>query len=1475
MFPNYFLRTGILLLLLFAPVILHSQVAESIQNQMKFRHITIDNGLSSNRVISICQDNYGYMWIATFNGLNRYNGIDFRVYYHHAGNPHSLPSNLIFKVFCDSKGRVWIGSRQGLSYYDETIDGFFHLELNDKRQNYSVYDIEEDADHNLWIATYRGIVVYSLEKNEVTGIYAKNSTGISLPSDSVSCIMIDRKENVWFSAFDKGLSFLNLATGEYKHIRQMPDGSGGLPDNRIDDIYEDNSGKIWIATYNGGVSLLDPHSFAITHYNIDQKNPYTERVRVIFEDNANNLFFGTRGGLYAFNRENNTFYLYADSKHRFSQLSHNSILCYYKDKNNGLWLGTHYGGINYADMNRKPFAFFTEFENDQRFLNSNIVFTFAKDSRGNLYIGTEKGLNIYNENTNTFKYLVHDPQNINSPSYNDVKSVALDKDENLWIGTNLGGLDYYSPRTGKFIHYRHKPGDSTSLLSDKVYNVHVDSRNNLWVLTNSNWDDLPSQLSCLESGSGEFKHYKYSFYIGISENARGDLRVGGIGGFWLFDYEKRKFTFVENDSLIGKVYAVYEDTRGNIWTGSNRGLARYNRETNTFADYTYDKGYPFSNVYGILEDNHLNLWISTNSGLVKMTKAVIMPGKIKYQVYDTKDGIQSKEFNYNAYYKAADGMFYFGGINGFNAFYPDIIKDNEFRPDIVISDLLINNQSVPVGIKFNGRVILENPISNTKKIRLRNRDRIFTLRFDALHYSNPEQNSYLYMLSGFDKDYIRANAYNNYVTYTGLPADEYTFKVYGANFDDIRSEQPAELIIKILPPVWRTWWFRIIAFIMLVTASLAYAYLRSAKLRKQKRLLEKAVEERTSELNKSYHELKSHQDELVARNEEIQAQKEEIVQQRDQIHMQNEQLTQSYEKIKILSDFGKKLASTLNLDAINDMIFNYVSSLTDTSVFGIGIYDEKTKSIFFSRLIENNISIPPFSSFLNDSTSCAALCFKNQQIIMSNDYEQEYKNYITELMVRSSSVPKSLIYIPLTVMEKKIGILTVQSYRKNAYTEKDLNTLQSLASYIAIALDNAAAYEIIKNQFQELEKHRNELELLVQERTSDLEKAKEKAEESDRLKSAFLANMSHEIRTPLNAIVGFVNLLSEDQIVEDEKREFYQIIQSNGFTLLNLINDIIDFSKIEAGQMDITLSEIRLDKLFNEIYHIYIEELRRLSQNSKQQVEIKLNTDLLDAVPVLATDYVRLKQIFCNLIHNAIKFTRNGSIEFGIKKLSEDGKVTFYVKDTGIGIDKKNFEIIFERFRKIEDDTMTLYRGTGLGLSITKYLVERLGGEIWLDSEVGKGTEFFFSLPLTVAEKSSSQKVTRITTTGLPIPNWSKSGLLVVEDEGSNFLVIDSMLKKTNIEIFWAKNGEEAIEIFKKNINKINLVLMDIKLPKMDGFEAAKEIKKVKDTVPIIAQTAYALPREEHLIRQENFDDYLSKPIVRDKLIRLMSQYLS
>ena len=473
---------------------------------------------------------------------------------------------------------------------------------------------------------------------------------------------------------------------------------------------------------------------------------------------------------------------------------------------------------------------------------------------------------------------------------------------------------------------------------------------------------------------------------------------------------------------------------------------------------------------------------------------------------------------------------------------------------------------------------------------------------------------------------------------------------------------------------------------------------------------------------------------------------------------------------------------------------------------------------------EEGIKISDFTSSLDDTTSMGVYCFKRNETVLSNDFKNEYKNYITRLHIRTAKIPQSVIYIPLFVGNKKIGIFTLQSYEKNAFSGQIIPLVESMASYIAIALDNANVYEIVRDQNEKLEKKKEFLEHLVKERTRDLEQAKNKAEESDRLKSAFLSNMSHEIRTPLNAIIGFIELIDGSNNTPEEIQSFHQIIKNSGFTLLQLINDIIDFSKMESGQLEFFITDVKLNDLLSEIYKTFSEEIRKNKALNNQSVQLKLHM-ASDKQIFVKTDAVRLQQIFNNLIGNAVKFTKEGFIEFGIKEITPEQEIVFFVRDTGIGIEKKHQQKIFSRFVKIDDDKTTIYRGTGLGLTITKHLVETMGGKIRVESERGKGSEFIFHLPYEGSQDDVSYVTNQKVKTEEVIPDWSNKHFLIVEDEESNYQVINSLLKKTGVETTWARDGQESIKLYQQHKDIINLVLLDIKMPKMDGFQVIRELK--------------------------------------------------
>ena len=1457
--------------------ILFSQNYHEIQKQFSFKHITIDNGLSNNGITGICQDKLGYMWFATLNGLNKYNGIENIKYIHENKDQLSIISNWVNTVYSDSEGNIWAGTEIGICRYDEVENNFvaFYNDIIPESVG-NVYEFVEDSLKNLWIGTSNGLYAYNLITKKSVKLNKIVIDSTKIPSGAIDNLMLEG-DKIWISFFRNAIGLYNIKTNNLRIFYSGKDYAGKIPDLRIEILFRDKLGYTWIGSYNNGIELFNPIDSSFQHLQVNKDDIYTTRVRAFFEDTKGNLFAGTRGGLYIYDRYKNQFNLYADVKHKFSTLSNNSVLCSYIDQCGGLWLGTRYGGVNYSNLEQKPFVHFSARENDNRFLNHSSVFAFAEDSKGTLYVATENGLNIFDPKTYTFSYKTSEDKDY-PLSYNDIKALACDKNDNIWIGSNNGGLDYYNSSTKSVKHFRNNPKHIESLWSDKVYYLLNDKNNDLWVISNPDRENYPSTLSCLKNGQNSFIHFRNDFYGGLYEKADDNLLIGGKEGFYIYNRKNNQFLFKRNDTLIRNTLCIYEDFKGNIWIGSNYGLTRYDIKNESFKQYSLTTGYPIYEVYGILSDDEYNLWISTSDGLIKLIDVIVNPESMEYKVYTKNDGLQSKQFIPNAYFKSKEGEMYFGGINGYNSFLPDKIRDSRYSPEIHFSSLRIGNKNIMPGEKVSGKVMINDIISRAAKITIAPNVQTITLTFDALHYTNPQENKYEYMLVGFDNDWTNANAYNNSITYTDLPAGNYDLIVYALNSDGIQSLNPAEIKIEVLPHYWNTALFKILMAILVLVIGTTIYKLRVYNLRNQKKKLAVKVKEKTKELEDSYYKLQERQNEILAQNEEIQTQNEEIFQQneeivaqRDEIKRKSDELEEAFNKTKLLNDFGKKITSTLNIEAVNDMIYKYLTSLMDTSIFGIGIYDEKKNGLVFSSLMESGKPIDEFISTLDDTTSLGAYCFNNQEVVACSDFEKEFSQYISEIKVRSSSTPKSLMYAPLTVNKKRIGVFTVQSYYYNAYSVQDFFTFESLASFIAIALDNSWAYNQLRSQNEEIEKHRTNLSKLVYDRTKELEKAKVKAEESDRLKSAFLANLSHEIRTPLNAIIGFIEVVSNETISEKEKINLYPLIQNSGFYLSNLINDIIDFSKIEANQIEIRSEVVMIEPVLKDIFHFFSEEIIRLNKSIDQSVSLRYSGIDCSQLAIY-TDIIRFKQIMNNLIGNAIKFTTKGEIEFGVTSFDQS-YVTFFVKDTGIGIDKKNFDIIFERFRKIEDNIETIYRGTGLGLAITKYLLVRMGGDIWVESKLGSGSQFFFKLPVSKSEIKVPANVNSFYDT-LKSPDWKNKNVLVVEDEQSNFMLLESMLKKTNINIYWAKNGEEAVKMFKTNNSVIDLILMDIKLPVKNGIEAAKEIKEFKNSVPIIAQTAHALPHEEYEIRNSGFDEYITKPIVKSKLFDIMSGFI-
>lgn len=1269
---------------------------------LRFDRISIADGLSQSSINCLYQDSYGFLWIGTEDGLNRYDGYEFTVYLPDQTNPKSIASNFMYDIVEDNNRNLWIATRNGLSrfnYEKETFTNYIHTPNNPTTiPDNDVMSCFVDSKGTTWAGSKGGLSKISLDD----GIFkAKNYQHIlndstSLVHNYIWEIFEDSNGYLWLGT-DNGLSKFDPKNETFTNYIANPDDPDAIWGEVIHSIAEDSQGNIWLGSFEAGLNKFDPKTGKFKHYNIKTGYNVSNLIFEIYVDDNQNIWVGTYEGLNLYDKQKDDFYHYSNDPKDLGSLSFNIVQCIYKDKGGVLWIGTD-GGLNKVDLKKKQFNHYRKIFNNPNSLINNRVWAFCEDSQGYIWIGTSDGLDRFDPENKVFKHFK--PKfHKDSLATRNIWAIIETKDKHLWLGTWGQGLFEYDRETGKFKNYIHESLNPNSLSSDFVRSLYEDKDGIIWIGT------YGGGLCTYNRKTNEFGYYlhdkddtnslSHEFAYSIYEDQRGTIWVATRNGLSRFD--KRNETFKRYRHDPASLYSIshnyircfHEDVHGNLWIGTSGGLNRFDHSSERFFSYTKKDGLPNDVVYGILSHNK-QLWLSTNKGI-----SCFDTEKETFKNYEAADGLQSNEFNGGAYYKSRSGKLYFGGINGFNSFYPDSIKENDYIPPIVITNFQILNETVPIGADEDGRVILEKSIYTTDKIFLDHNDYFFSFEFASLHFARPKRNKYAYMLKGFDQDWIYINADKRFATYTNLNPGKYTFLVKGTNKDGKWNNVPASIKINVIPPFWlQTWFYFVVGFFVIINLVL-FIKIRENNLLRGKRELEEAVKSRTKEIEQ-------HRDEIEKQRDEIEKQRDEIEIQHDEIKMQRDYLSR-----------------------------------------------------------------------------------QNDQIIKQN---------------------------------------------------------------------------------KELEIHRRHLERLVRERTEDLVKAKEKAEESDRLKTSFLANMSHEIRTPMNAIIGFSQLLSKPDLKEDQRKEFIKLINDSSESLLVLIDDILDISRIEANQLKIEKSDVELTALLNDLFVSFSNQVKQ----SGREIEIRLYNPFGENEFLITTDPQRLKQILANLLSNAMKYTEKGFIEFGFNIEDFDNKplLEFYVKDTGIGLPDDMIDKVFDRFRKVEKGNRKVYRGAGLGLTICKNLLKILGGSIRVESKLNIGSTFYFTIPFEKG-KGDDFKVSD-KEKGIAKHNWNQKTIMIVEDDTINYKFLEVGLKPTNVKILWAKTGVEAVDMFKEN--KIDLILMDIQLPVMDGLEATTKIKKLNKDVPVIAQTAFALSIEKEQIFSAGCDDYMAKPIVMKTLIDRISQ---
>jgi signal transduction histidine kinase/CheY-like chemotaxis protein len=541
----------------------------------------------------------------------------------------------------------------------------------------------------------------------------------------------------------------------------------------------------------------------------------------------------------------------------------------------------------------------------------------------------------------------------------------------------------------------------------------------------------------------------------------------------------------------------------------------------------------------------------------------------------------------------------------------------------------------------------------------------------------------------------------------------------------------------------------------------------------------------------------------------------------------------------LLINIAKAEHESRNLDELFSHIQHELNTVMDAHNMFIVLWDKLRHKLTLPYFIDEHDIFDRFPK--GKTLSGYAIETGKSLLLNENDISKLSNEGLTETI---GTPAKSWMGVPLRNQSEVVGLIAIQSYKSAfAYSPDDLKILEFVSAQIAISI----------------ERKENELELKL---------SKEKAEQADKLKTSFLANMSHEIRTPMNSIVGFSELITRKSVPQQKKDIYAEYISNSGKALLALIDDIIDISKIDAKQLRIVKSQVKINAMITELIEFYNSYK---NESSKHEVTLKKHFSVDDEGFSILCDSVRLRQILNNLLSNALKFTEKGFVEIGYL-LPNKATILFYVQDTGIGIAPEKTTLIFDRFRQADDSTTRKYGGTGLGLAISRKLIQLMGGQIWVESELGKGATFFFSLPLIIPSKSETI-LENLSTKNAPSSFKAKT-ILIAEDEDTNFLFLQEVLSPTNVAILRAHNGIEAIELVKKN-DSIRLVLMDIQMPRMNGYQATQEIKKLKPSLPVIAQTAYAMAEDRAKGERAGCDYYLSKPIKPNDLLETLKQYLN
>lgn len=842
------IKKWILFLMLPLFICVNGQEHDTLATNFNFSHLDVENGLSQSTVLSVFQDSYGFMWFGTRDGLNRYNAYDFKVFRHKLGDSSSISGNIVYDIDEDADKQLWIVTQNGLSVYNRETRTFKNFDTFKGNKITSIRTLLIDKNDRIWIGGSFGFLGVDKENGhffmpEPLDRYPYNF--------NVNTIQEDRNGNLWIGTNNFGVHRFNPDKNTWKEIDIVYD---QVIDSRIETLIVEEDKGLWLGTYGYGLFQIDFNGKVLKHYHEQAPADFkisNDNIRSLVWDDHHNLWIGTFNGLNILRPSGQPMSLYVDESNA-QGLNHSSIRSLFKDAKGSVWVGTYFGGVNIYDSDNQRFKHYYHVVGKSNSLSYNVVGAFSEDRHNNLYIGTERGglnrLELGHQN----HHHILDGQNLT------IKSLFKDSNHRLWVGVFRGGLNHYNPTTNKLSSFP-KNQPQFEFLKDAIVNdMKEDADGQLWIAT-----DSKGGLHKFDPNTGLFLDFphretisellKYTVVKSISGAKSDDIVLATKGkGIVFFNIKtghiKTLNHFSVNEAIVNidEFNHIYRDHNNNLWLSSNgEGLIKFNEVGNSVTHFDVTDGLNNNIVLGVLEDQEGFIWAITLNGLSKINPR----SNTVSTNYTKSSGLPLNEINEGAFYKTSDHKFLIGGDNGYISFNPTALKQNQYLPKMVFTGIEVMNKPI---YPNDGTGVLEGSLNATKNITLKHAQSVLSLEFSALSYLKPENNHYQYKLEGFDQDWIYAGK-RPQVTYTNLESGQYTFLVKGSNNDEVWNETPLSLKITVLPAPWKTWWAYIIYALVIFGV---FYFLRRNDIRRARLKHRLRIENLEKEKWKEVHDLK-------------------------------------------------------------------------------------------------------------------------------------------------------------------------------------------------------------------------------------------------------------------------------------------------------------------------------------------------------------------------------------------------------------------------------------------------------------------------------------------------------------------------------------------------------------------------------------------------------------------------------------------